>query len=91
MIEDNLRFIKMHMPLKEGFSWKGNRYLPTGPYQPKYNFTIDNNIDDWDFYYDNFSPHSPIGVSTIQTSGVLKKLMNLLMYQSPAPAPMLTG
>jgi len=56
IIEDNLRFIKMHMPVKEGFSWKGNKYLPTGPYQPKYNFTIDNNIDDWDFYYDSFSP-----------------------------------
>ena len=56
VIEDNLRFIKIHLPIKENFSWKGNKYLPTSPYQTIFNFTIDNNIDDWDFYYDGFSP-----------------------------------
>lgn len=52
IIEDNLRFIKIHMPIKDGFSWKGNRYLPTDPYGSKYNFSNDDNMGEWDFYYD---------------------------------------
>jgi hypothetical protein len=52
VIEDNLRFIKMHMPLKNGFSWKGNRYLPTDPYGSDYQFGNDDAMEDWDFYYD---------------------------------------
>jgi hypothetical protein len=52
VVEDNLRFIKMHLPIKDGFSWKGNRYLPTDPYGSKYFFSNDDNMESWDFYYD---------------------------------------
>jgi hypothetical protein len=55
--EDNLRFIKLHMPIKDGFTWKGNRYLPTDPYGPLFNFSNDDNMEDWDFVYDG-SPAS---------------------------------
>jgi len=50
--EDNLRFIKMHLPITNGFSWKGNRYLPLDAYASLYDFSIDNTMEDWDFYYD---------------------------------------
>lgn len=52
VIEDNLRFIKMHMPIRNGFSWKGNRYLPNDPYSPIHDFSNDNFMEDWDYYYD---------------------------------------
>src|SRR5690348_1230285 len=26
--EDNLRFIKIHLPIRDGNSWKGNKFLP---------------------------------------------------------------
>ena len=55
MDESNFRVIKMHLPLRDGFSWKGNRYLTTGtqgPYSSLYNFSNDDNMADWDFYYD---------------------------------------
>lgn len=52
VVEDNLRFIKLHMPLRENFSWKGNRYFPSEPYYPKYPFNNDISIQDWDYYYD---------------------------------------
>ena len=52
LIEDNFRFIKMHMPVKNAFRWKGNKYLPSNPYGSKYNFSNDDNMGDWDFYYD---------------------------------------
>ena len=52
VIEDNLRFIKLHGPLREGYSWKGNSYLPTDPYDfYGYNFSNDDDIKDWDYYY----------------------------------------
>ena len=55
LIEDNLRFIKMHLPIKNKFSWKGNTYLPSDPYVSKYIFSNDDNIEDWDFKYDGES------------------------------------
>ena len=52
LIEDNLRFIKMHLPIRNGFSWKGNRFLPSDPYGTIYNFSNDDSMEDWDFYFD---------------------------------------
>ncbi|MGH2553427.1 MAG: hypothetical protein ACRDEB_06895 [Chitinophagaceae bacterium] len=56
LIENNLRFIKLHAPVKNAFSWKGNKYLPSdtcgGPYCPLYKFSNDDDIQDWDYYYD---------------------------------------
>jgi hypothetical protein len=51
LIEDNLRIIKMHLPIRDGYSWKGNKYLPTNPYRPLYTFSNDDNMADWDFYF----------------------------------------
>lgn len=50
--EDNLKVIKLHAPFTAGFSWKGNKYLPDNPYDPLYNISNDNDMADWDFYYD---------------------------------------
>ncbi len=50
--EDNLRFIKLHLPFRNGFTWKGNKYLPTDPYGILFNFSNDDNMEDWDFIYD---------------------------------------
>lgn len=67
VLDDNLRIIKLHLPFKDGYSWKGNRYLPydtipgspQGAYDPLYDFDNDDEISEWEFYYDggaaNFS------------------------------------
>jgi hypothetical protein len=56
LIENNLRFIKIHAPVKDAFTWKGNKYLPSdtcgGPYCPLYKFSNDDEMQDWDYYYD---------------------------------------
>jgi hypothetical protein len=54
--ENNFRYIKLHLPIKEGFTWKGNRYLPSQPYEPIYTFSNDDNIGSWDYTYDSFLP-----------------------------------
>ena len=53
VVENNLRFIKLHMPVTIDFTWKGNRYLPSDTYSSIYAFANDDEMDTWDFYYDN--------------------------------------
>lgn len=57
--ENNLRFIKMHLPVSDGYNWKGNKFLPTGncpgstgPYCELYSFSNDDNMPDWDYRFD---------------------------------------
>lgn len=52
VVEDNLRVIKLHEPLRDGYTWKGNAYIPNEAYQSfGYNVTGDNNMQNWDFTY----------------------------------------
>jgi hypothetical protein len=50
--DDNLRFIKLHLGIRQGNTWKGNIYLPTNPYGPAYNFSVDDAMDSWDYRYE---------------------------------------
>lgn len=66
VIEENLRVIKLHLPFKINFNWKGNKYLSSGgigfgPYDPFYPFGNDDFMFDWDFTYDQFEPTASIG------------------------------
>lgn len=70
VIEDNLRFIKLHAPLREGYNWKGNSYLHVDPY-PIFNFN-EGYMRNWDYYYDSFESsfmhdgHEYIDVWTVE-------------------------
>lgn len=65
VIEDNLRFIKLQAPLREGTTWRGNSYLPTDPYDPfGFNFSNDDDIRNWDYYYQMFDPSLTINGQT---------------------------
>ncbi len=45
MVYDNLRFIKLTFPVREGNTWKGNSLIPTE--DPKFSYFFD-----WDYRYD---------------------------------------
>lgn len=51
--EANFRYLKLVLPVKEGYSWKGNGYLPDNPYVDLYEFSNDEDIQDWDYTYQN--------------------------------------
>jgi hypothetical protein len=51
--ENNLRFLKMQGPVKEGRSWKGNGYLPEEPYK-QYDFSITEGMEFWEYTYEEF-------------------------------------
>jgi hypothetical protein len=62
VVENNLRIIKLRDPMREGFSWRGNSYLPPDPFP--YNFSVDNSVGSWDYTYDLFEPSATINGET---------------------------
>jgi hypothetical protein len=65
IIEDNLRFIKLHLPFKLNTDWKGNKYLSDDPYKSLYTFFNDDNMNEWDYTIDQFDNTTTIGGKTI--------------------------
>lgn len=48
-VEDNLRYIRLHEPIRNGFTWKGNSYIDTRTEQSAVKY-----LDDWDYEYGDF-------------------------------------
>lgn len=61
VVEDNLRFIKLHTPFIIKSNWKGNKYLSINPYSSLYSFSNDDNMNDWDYKIDQFDANTTIG------------------------------
>jgi hypothetical protein len=65
VIENNLRVIKLQLPARIGFNWRGNSYLPDRPYSETYATSVDENMDLWDFTYESIGESEKIGTQTI--------------------------
>ena len=61
VIEDNLRFIKLHLPFKLNTDWKGNKYLADRPYASLYTFSNDDGMNEWDYNMEQFDETAAIG------------------------------
>jgi hypothetical protein len=48
---DNLRTLRLAAPLRLDFAWKGNRHLPTEPYNGLFSFSNDDYMNEWEFVY----------------------------------------
>jgi hypothetical protein len=55
VVEDNLRFIKLHGPVKKDFQWRGNAYLGVEPYISLFAFTNDDDLESWEYSYQNIN------------------------------------
>jgi len=51
IIENNMRLVKLSIPLETGFNWKGNQFLFNEPFQDFYTFSNDDFMYDWDYTY----------------------------------------
>lgn len=65
VIEDNLRYIKLHLPLKINTDWKGNKYLSDDPFLSLYSFNNDDDMNDWDYNIEAFDASQSIGGQTV--------------------------
>lgn len=53
VIENNLRSIKLHLPIKANFNWKGNKYYPDDPYDALCALnSFDGSLSETDYFYD---------------------------------------
>lgn len=50
--ENNLRYLKLSIPVKEGFNWHGNSFLPYNPFDSDYDFSNDEDMHFWDYTYE---------------------------------------
>ncbi len=64
-IENNLRFLKLKLPLKDGYAWKGNTYIDTYSLNSTVRY-----LDDWDYMYENM--HEPLTLGSFQLDSTLK-------------------
>ena len=64
-VESNLRFLKLEMPIKENFTWKGNSYIDT------YSTVSDvQYLDDWDYIYDSLDV--PLTINSVNIDSTIK-------------------
>lgn len=62
-IENNFRFIKLKLPIREGYSWKGNSYIDTYSSNSLVQYLFD-----WDYVYTNVGASETIGPYTLDNT-----------------------
>lgn len=64
-VENNLRFLKLELPIKQDFSWKGNSYIDT--------YSVNSDVqylDDWDYIYDSIDV--PLTINSLVIDSTIK-------------------
>ncbi len=64
-LENNLRFVKLMLPIKKDFSWKGNSFIDTHSQYSEVKY-----LDDWDYIYDSIGV--PLTINSITIDSTLK-------------------
>lgn len=67
-IENNLRFVKLHQPVRNGYSWKGHSHIDT--YTPSSGLRY---LDDWDYIYDLVGTNETINGFNLKTLTVRQR------------------
>lgn len=57
VVEENFRYEKMKLPVKDGASWKGNKYISLNSSDPNWNYDF---LFDWDYTYEKTGLPFPV-------------------------------
>jgi hypothetical protein len=52
VVENNLRYDKLVLPVKAGYNWHGNSHLPYNPFHSLFDFSNDEDMHFWDYTYE---------------------------------------
>lgn len=63
--ENNLRFVKLRLPVVQDFSWKGNSFINTTSNDPGLQY-----LDDWDYIYDSVG--IPLTINSLVIDSTVK-------------------
>jgi len=80
VIQNNMRVIALAGPIKEGQTWKGNRYLASEPYSFLHNFSNDDDMGNWDFVIESMGGTETFNnqtISDILTVSHVEELTNI--------------
>lgn len=89
VLEDNLNYIRLKLPIREGFSWYGNSMLPLNPFAGRYQFSNDGNIRDWEYMYENVN--QPVTIENIDYSNTVTVLHIADSQNAPVTEPDVIG
>jgi hypothetical protein len=64
-VENNLRFLKLEMPVIEGFSWPGNSYIDTYSIYSDLQY-----LDGWNYVYDSLD--LPLSINSVNIDSTIK-------------------
>lgn len=62
-VENNLRYIKLTLPFRNGFSWKGNAYIDTRSANSELQY-----MDEWDYTYENIGQPTNVGAYSLENT-----------------------
>jgi hypothetical protein len=63
VIENNMRFLKLKGPIRNGYSWRGNTYIDTYSINSPVRY-----LADWDYTYDSVNVKQTIGAFTLDNT-----------------------
>ncbi len=78
-VENNLRYLKLKQPLRDGFSWKGNSYIDTYSLNSEYKY-----LDDWDYLYENMD--ATVAINGVQVANTITVNQRDEVIGNPADA-----
>lgn len=64
-IENNLRYVKLQLPIVQDFTWKGNGYIDASSINSEVRY-----LDDWDYMYD--SVNVPLSLGSLVIDSTIK-------------------
>lgn len=70
VLENNLRFLKLTLPVTNGFTWHGNSYLPNAPLEDSYNFSDPEHTNwaTWNFTYQDVNKSNTYNGKTFDST-----------------------
>ncbi len=67
-VENNYRFLKLHLPIRNNYSWKGNSFIDTYSLNSEVKY-----MDDWDYMYDSVAVQQQVGSYTLDNCLVVNQ------------------
>lgn len=86
VMENNLRMIKLSLPIVNGFTWQGNHFLNSHPYNDIYsNWNNDADMNTWPYSYDSVGATITLNGKTINNTITVNGVNELLNWPVTNP------
>ncbi len=60
-VENNMRYVKLRLPIRDGYNWRGNTHIDTYSLSSEVKY-----LADWDYTYDSVGIATPVGAYNLE-------------------------